>query len=176
MSHEALLKSLLFRTRMYADYGCFEIFDVGRGRFGEDVNYDHNRGFARSNSRIWYSTGGERYDHRLDVWHVDAFVDDPAADRVVAHELEITDIHVGVGAFDMEWCVVAGSGWLTVYMLAYNVGIERPWDAPDVSDDEFLSLMHLSRFEVQLVRGRGIFATEGVIRGSEALRPPGGAT
>lgn len=89
--------------------------------------------------------------------------------RVLAHELEITDVHLGVGAFDMEWCVVAGADWLTVYMLAFNIGVERPWDAPDVSDDEFLSLTHLSRFEIQLVRRRGILANEGVIRGRATM-------
>lgn len=68
---------------MYADYGSFEVFDVGRGRFNDDITYDHDRGFARSASRIWYDTGGERYDHRLDVWHVDSYVNDPAAERVL---------------------------------------------------------------------------------------------
>jgi hypothetical protein len=161
---------------MYADYGSSEVFDVGRGRFAEDLNDDHQRGFARNESGIWYATGGERYDHRLDVWHVDRFVDDPPAERVVAHELEITGGHVGVAAFDMEWCVVAGCSWLTVYMLAYDVGVERPWDAPDLGDDEFLLLTDLSRFEIQLVRGRGILAGEGVVRGLESLRWPGGET
>jgi hypothetical protein len=177
MSHEGISrKSLLFRTRMFADYGSFEVFDVGRGRFGDDVNYDHERGFARTPAQIWYATGGQRFEHRLDVWHVEAFVDDPAAERVLAHQLEITDTHVGVGAFDMEWCVVAGCSWLTVYMLAYNIGVERPWDAPDVADDEFLTLTDLSRFEIQLVRGRGILKNEGVVRGSQALRRCGEAT
>jgi hypothetical protein len=166
-------KSLLFRTRMYADYGCFEVFDVARGRFGDEIKYDQARGFARSPALIWYATGGERYEHRLDVWQVDSFVDDPAAERVVAHELEITDGHVGVAAFDMEWCVVAGASWLTVYMLAFNIGVERPWDAPEIGDDEFLSLTHLSRVEIQLVRGRGILKGEGIVRGAPTLGPPG---
>jgi hypothetical protein len=61
-------------------------------------------------------------------------------------------------------------------MLAYNLGVERPWDAPDLSDDEFLSLTNLARFEIQLVRGRGLLASEGVVRGSQTLPPPGSAT
>lgn len=84
-------------------------------------------------------------------------------------------MHVGIGAFDMEWCVVAGSRRLTVYMLAYNIGIERPWEAPDVSDDEFLSLTHLSRFEIQIVREGGILGDEGLIRGPETLRRSSGS-
>ena len=176
MPHESTpRKSLLFRTRVFADYGYFEVFDVGRGRFDDKISYDHQRGFARNPAQIWYATGGQRFEHRFDVWNVDSFVDDPAAERVLAHELEITGVHVGVGAFDMEWCVVAGSHWLTVYMLAFNVGVERSWDAPDISDDEFLSLTHLSRFEIQLVRGRGIIASEGVVRGREVLYPTGAA-
>lgn len=87
MSHDTLpRKRLLFRTRMYADYGWFEVFDVGRGRFAENIAFDHVKGFGRVPSRIWYDTGGERYDHRLDVWEVDELVDDPAAERVLAHE------------------------------------------------------------------------------------------
>ncbi|HEV2294443.1 MAG TPA: hypothetical protein VGR35_11350, partial [Tepidisphaeraceae bacterium] len=70
----------------------------------------------------------------------------------------------------------AGASWLTVYMLAYNIGVERPWDAPDVNDDEFLSLTNLSRFEIQMVRGRGLLKSEGIVRGSRWLRPSGGAT
>ena len=57
MSHEAIArKSLLFRTRMFADYGCFEVFDVGRGRFSEDMTFtdeSHAVGFTRVPSRIW---------------------------------------------------------------------------------------------------------------------------
>ena len=91
---------------MYAAYGNFEVFDAARGRFASDLTLtddDHAIGFARNDARLWYSTGSENWNHRLDVWHVSDFQDDPAAERVLCHGLQITGYAVGVGAFDNEW-------------------------------------------------------------------------
>ena len=169
-------KSLLFRTRMYASHGSFEVYDVGRGRFADDIDYTDGNvasGFFQTQSRVWYATGSQLWDHRLDVWSADHFEDDPRASRVLCHGLEITDAAVGIGAFDMEWTVVAGASWLAVYVLAYNIGVELPYDHPELEDDEFLARTDLARFEIQMVRARP--QIEGIIRGSKSLWPSGGA-
>ena len=156
--------------RMVADHGQFCAFDASvnpHDPLPEITDEAVRRGWARTETTVYYFTVGHLWDFRLDVIRSSEPPSLANADRVVANTLNLPSGYLAVGnpiaANNMATGIVP-PGRYTLYLRAFNLGTEAD---PDLPDHEFLERSDLERYELFVVPGET--PQEGVILGRPTL-------
>jgi hypothetical protein len=149
-----------------ADHAQFYVHDSSVNPFEPFptiTDRESRLGWTRNDNSIWYSTAGQLWSYRLDIF-VAAHPPLPGdSERMLAHNLDLPTGNLVV--HEQPGCsIFLRPGSYSIYLRAYNLGCETDEELPD---PEFLAREDLERYELFIVPG--VTQNEGVISGKEFL-------
>jgi len=155
---------------LLACHGGFSAYDAGADldeQWPPFTEESARRGWHRSRSVIHYTTVGEHWVIRLDVFSSREAPRVGAAARLLAHTLEIPSGHLVVGntiAADNVAEIAVRPGRYALFLRAFNLGVEADLA---LDDPQRRVRTDLERYELYVVRGEA--QLEGVVDGAAAL-------